>query len=226
MLQSRPLRHELSGRRFGRWLVAGRGPASGRWLCVCDCGSRSCVSSQSLVSGRSKSCGCLNSERLKEPRPYRRKEHSQEFLRERNRAYQRKWQQINWTKVALQKREANARQRDAKRAWRERNREAERASAREHARRRRGAPGQVSQSEWLLRLAEFGGLCAYCLTREGREMDHVVPLSRGGTHTIDNAVPACRVCNATKSAKSMLECAAAGIGVVRSARNFEYTDYV
>lgn len=45
--------------------------------------------------------------------------------------------------------------------------------------------------------------CAYCLG-PACEIDHVVPISKGGTHTLDNVVSACRSCNAKKSNKSLL----------------------
>jgi hypothetical protein len=57
---------DLSGRRFGRLIVLRR---TGRtkygnslYLCRCDCGNDWVISSQSLVSGHTKSCGCLRSE--------------------------------------------------------------------------------------------------------------------------------------------------------------------
>lgn len=42
-----------------------------------------------------------------------------------------------------------------------------------------------------------GGRCQYCGTR-AESIDHVVPRSRGGGHTWENVVAACRRCNATK----------------------------
>ncbi len=39
--------------------------------------------------------------------------------------------------------------------------------------------------------------CQYC-GRRAETVDHVVPRSRGGTHTWDNVVAACRPCNARK----------------------------
>ena len=39
--------------------------------------------------------------------------------------------------------------------------------------------------------------CQYC-GRPAENVDHVVPRSRGGTHTWDNVVAACRSCNARK----------------------------
>lgn len=37
-----------------------------KWLCLCDCGSIVIVMANSLVSGNTKSCGCLNRERSSE----------------------------------------------------------------------------------------------------------------------------------------------------------------
>ncbi len=36
-------------------------------------------------------------------------------------------------------------------------------------------------------------------------MDHILPLSRGGSHSIDNVVPACHTCNRSKAAKLLLD---------------------
>ena len=46
-------------------------------------------------------------------------------------------------------------------------------------------------------LARDGNMCQYC--GAGAEtVDHVVPRSRGGSHTWDNVVAACRRCNSIK----------------------------
>lgn len=60
----------LEEQRFGRWLVIElsepkiekNGCASQRWKCRCDCGTERIVLQASLLSGKSKSCGCLNRE--------------------------------------------------------------------------------------------------------------------------------------------------------------------
>ena len=39
--------------------------------------------------------------------------------------------------------------------------------------------------------------CAYC-GGKATELDHIVPVSRGGTHSRENVAPACRSCNARK----------------------------
>lgn len=56
--------------------------------------------------------------------------------------------------------------------------------------------------------------CAYCgcvMSPPGRDMptslqwDHVVPLKRGGAHSIGNIVAACRTCNIRKSSMLLME---------------------
>jgi hypothetical protein len=58
----------IKGKRFGRWLVIRKASTKGTgdsvklyWLCQCDCGIAREVSSWSLRSGDSNSCGCLQS---------------------------------------------------------------------------------------------------------------------------------------------------------------------
>ncbi|WP_457158792.1 HNH endonuclease [Modestobacter sp. SYSU DS0875] len=49
-----------------------------------------------------------------------------------------------------------------------------------------------------------GSICVYC-GGSATSIDHVVPRSRGGTHTWDNVVAACRRCNHTKADRSLAE---------------------
>lgn len=58
--------------------------------------------------------------------------------------------------------------------------------------------GHVSLAEWRQIKARHGHRCAYCGRAVKLEMDHRVPLSRGGLHVAANIAPACRSCNATK----------------------------
>ena len=63
---------DLSGKVFGRWQVRGERPichgAAGvlYWQCECRCGAVAEVRTSSLLSGNSKSCGCLHRERSAE----------------------------------------------------------------------------------------------------------------------------------------------------------------
>lgn len=63
---------DITGKRFGRWLVLGESlePRKGqtRWHCRCDCGKEKlAVQYGGLVRGASKSCGCLRMEGLVKP---------------------------------------------------------------------------------------------------------------------------------------------------------------
>jgi hypothetical protein len=53
----------VPAQRFGRLTVLGAGLRDSRrhprWLCACDCGAQTLVYTHSLVSGNTKSCGCL-----------------------------------------------------------------------------------------------------------------------------------------------------------------------
>ena len=58
---------DLTGQRFGRLTAVAAterrdGGGSVVWKCVCDCGKITYVSTNSLSSGRTKSCGCLQKE--------------------------------------------------------------------------------------------------------------------------------------------------------------------
>lgn len=59
----------------------------------------------------------------------------------------------------------------------------------------------LTREQWTEIKDRFGHRCAYCGRPMDRlEMDHVQPLSKGGAHSAQNIVPACRTCNAHKGA--------------------------
>lgn len=59
--------NNLIGKKFGRLIVLERSNDKGRrvkWLCSCDCGGTKEVVSDQLMSGKTKSCGCLKKEAI------------------------------------------------------------------------------------------------------------------------------------------------------------------
>ena len=58
--------HHLEGQKFGRLTAVGIVGSSKNkhklWYCACDCGGSTVVASDSLVSGGTRSCGCLQRE--------------------------------------------------------------------------------------------------------------------------------------------------------------------
>jgi 5-methylcytosine-specific restriction endonuclease McrA len=65
-----------------------------------------------------------------------------------------------------------------------------------------GIPGEVKSDEWELICILFDFKCASCGCCKPLTMDHVIPLSRGGQHSITNIQPLCRKCNGQKHTKS------------------------
>ena len=62
----------------------------------------------------------------------------------------------------------------------------------------------VSRRELLRR---DGHRCQYCGSAKQLTIDHVIPRSRGGTHTWDNVAIACETCNHKKGDKYLYETA-------------------
>jgi len=77
-------------------------------------------------------------------------------------------------------------------------------SRRARAQRRRvkrvaAADNDLTAGQWLQIKDAWGG-CAYCGAIDiPLQRDCVLPISRGGRYTVENIVPACRSCNASKS---------------------------
>lgn len=68
-------------------------------------------------------------------------------------------------------------------------------------RRQLESKGKVTAKEWAEKLKEHDYCCINCGIDENIEMDHIIPLSKGGAHHIDNIQPLCRSCNASKGSK-------------------------
>ena len=76
------------------------------------------------------------------------------------------------------------------------------------AERMRSNPGYApfGSTEWEALKRRHGHRCAYCdSSSQSLEMDHVIPLSRGGRHAIANILPACTSCNRRKSSMLLIE---------------------
>ena len=71
---------------------------------------------------------------------------------------------------------------------------------------KREAPiNDLTASQWRDIKVAYGHRCVYCGRKMQRlTMDHVIPLSKGGSHTVQNVVPACMSCNSKKGDRSPL----------------------
>ena len=62
--------------------------------------------------------------------------------------------------------------------------------------------GSFSVAEWRAKVRSCENKCYYChvrLTRRSETVDHMIPISRGGSNTVENVVPACLRCNLRKN---------------------------
>lgn len=61
----------------------------------------------------------------------------------------------------------------------------------------------LTEVQWHERLEQYDGRCAYCGEKcDDLTLDHIIPLSKGGKHSIANVVPACPHCNYSKQAST------------------------
>lgn len=79
-----------------------------------------------------------------------------------------------------------------------------RVNLRAYRARRAGAAGMSTIEQIQARWNYFGGLCWMC-RRPATSMDHLIPLSRGGSNWPSNFRPACRKCNSSKGTKTPSE---------------------
>lgn len=95
---------------------------------------------------------------------------------------------------------------DLARQWREKNPLRVKAAIRRRIGRLATAPGgefKATRTEYLQRLAYYGCICAYCAKAPATELDHAIPVSRGGGNWPANIYPACLKCNRSKHDKKL-----------------------
>ena len=71
---------------------------------------------------------------------------------------------------------------------------------------KRNAPiNDFTKGQWEEMKAAYGFRCVYCNHKMQRlTQDHLTPLSKGGSHTVSNILPACQSCNSKKNAGAVL----------------------
>lgn len=74
----------------------------------------------------------------------------------------------------------------------------------DHIKERHGLESNITEEQYFEILAYFHYTCAYCgcdLDYNNLTLDHIAPLSLGGTTDIWNIVPCCKSCNSSKNNK-------------------------
>lgn len=119
-----------------------------------------------------------------------------------SRESKRRWEEANREKVRAM---------DRARYKRDKHRIADRKARVADARLRAMRSGDVSKDDLEIMWKKSGGICHYCGESVGSfrarpsipiGFDHVMPLSRGGRHTVSNLVVCCTSCNQRKANKT------------------------
>ena len=120
----------------------------------------------------------------------------------------RRWHAANPDKVREAHRKYHAenphRRGEFRRNWRSANKLKDRAATERRRALKMNAPTVTFTAEqWAQRVAYWGGRCYLGIpdlcTGDAEVMDHVKPLSKGGSHMLANLRPACQACNSSKN---------------------------
>jgi 5-methylcytosine-specific restriction endonuclease McrA len=81
--------------------------------------------------------------------------------------------------------------------WLEKNRDVVRANAKNRKARLKAAKSFLVTSRDVRKILR--NPCIYCGSNENIQLEHVIPLARGGSHSIGNLASACAACNMSKN---------------------------
>lgn len=63
----------------------------------------------------------------------------------------------------------------------------------------------MTQEVWQAVCKKYADTCIYCGSLENITIEHLTPVSRGGTNKANNLAPACLSCNSSKRNKTYEE---------------------
>ena len=88
------------------------------------------------------------------------------------------------------------------RAWRLSHKKEDAVRTRTYEARKRNAEGSFTAEEFQALCDETGNKCLCCGSLGPLVIDHVIPLSKGGSNNISNIQPLCGPCNSSKRSKT------------------------
>lgn len=130
-------------------------------------------------------------------------EHKRQRANYLHHAEHRRLDSLSYRQAHLEERRAYEREysRSHRAEKRNHDREHKRSTSRMRVRRalQHSTEPALTEIQWEAIKAAYRYRCAYCGdSKAPLTQDHVVPISKGGPHTIENIVPACRRCNTAK----------------------------
>ena len=127
-------------------------------------------------------------------------ENNKDKLKERNKEYYKEYRERNKDKL-------KERNKEYMKEYRERNKDKLKERDKRYRHKKRGNGGSYTQLQWLDTLEYFDYKCAYtgeCI-KHGCHVEHIVPVSKGGTSYIWNLVPSTASANLSKHNRDMEE---------------------
>ena len=100
----------------------------------------------------------------------------------------------NWSKIQKKYKE-----------WCQNNRKKINTYQRERKLKEEQLPYSLTNNEWEEIKLKFNNTCCYCGNELPLQKDHFIPVSQDGECTVNNILPACKSCNASKGIKDFFE---------------------
>jgi 5-methylcytosine-specific restriction endonuclease McrA len=123
--------------------------------------------------------------------------------------YVKKYYLLNKERIAKKATEWNRKNKDKrkiiKRKWFLANRGHKNFLNKVRIYREKGAGGKVTKKDADNLFEKHNKICYYCKVNKATSIDHIIPISRGGSNDINNLVPACISCNSKKGNKLLSE---------------------
>ena len=154
-----------------------------------------------------------NKEAISEQKKQYYKENRVKFRR-----WSRKYYENNKEKVILSTKEFGENNkhkvRKYKAKWRENNKDICNIYYLQYKSKKKKLPATLNLEQWENIKSAFYNRCAYCGMTEEEHLkeyneqlhqEHFIPLSKGGEYTHNNIIPACKMCNSSKSNKNFFE---------------------
>lgn len=110
----------------------------------------------------------------------------------------REWTRKNKEHIRQYRKDNAERIREKARIRRKKNPQANRVMCQRRRVRKNNASGYHTVKQWLAVLNQYDGRCLRCGSTENITEDHVLPLNKGGSNSIENIQPLCMICNSSK----------------------------
>lgn len=176
---------------------------------------------RSCKSTKAKQSRERNSERIK-TYAYNYNRNMPQKVKDKKRARDKKWYEKNKERIAKATRKRYEKNRDeilrkgreryqrnkqrlkgVRKKWEQNNKAVRREiTTRRRTRKLNNGIFKVTNKELNKML---NSLCYICQEAKCEHIDHIIPISKGGTHSIGNLAPSCKSCNLRKGAKLLIE---------------------